>query len=330
MSQNILSANTPNVIEKVKYGDVKVASTGMKTIPILNVNNNMNVRMSTPLIRCYGINENDFEGNGNVKYDMSIQFQDNNNTRTFLDNMIAYENKIKEDAIKYSKEWFGKSKMSPEVVDALWSPMLKYPKNKETGEPDMTRLPTLKIKIPFWEGKCKANIYNTRKELVYPVNSDDDEEEPQLSSFITKQSHVMLIIQSGGIWCANGKFGTTGGIWCANGKFGTTWRLHQCMVEDTEEEGCLIVEDTEEEGCLIQVSNDDLKQFRNVSSEPKPTQAEDSDDEENTEVPSVTSGGPEDVAAEEPVSEVSAEEPVSEVTEEPKKKRTVRKKKETN
>ena len=306
MSQNILSANTPNVIEKVKYGDVKVASTGMKTIPILNVNNNMNVRMSTPLIRCYGINENDFEGNGNVKYDMSIQFQDNNNTRTFLDNMIAYENKIKEDAIKYSKEWFGKSKMSPEVVDALWSPMLKYPKNKETGEPDMTRLPTLKIKIPFWEGKCKANIYNTRKELVYPVNSDDDEEEPQLSSFITKQSHVMLIIQSGGIWCANGKFGTT-------------WRLHQCMVEDTEEEGC-----------LIQVSNDDLKQFRNVSSEPKPTQAEDSDDEEeNTEVPSVTSGGAEDVAAEEPVSEVSAEEPVTEVTEEPKKKRTVRKKKET-
>ena len=306
MSQNILNANSNNIIEKIKYGDVKVASTGMKTIPILNVNNNMNARISTPLIRCYGVNENDFEGNGVVKYYMSIQFQDNNNTRKFLDNMIAYENKIKEDAIKYSKEWFGKSKMSPEVVDALWSPMLKYPKNKETGEPDMTRLPTLKIKIPFWEGKCKANIYNTRKELVYPVNSDDEEEAP-LSSFITKQSHVMLIIQSGGIWCANGKFGTT-------------WRLHQCMVEDTEEEGC-----------LIQLSDDDFQQFRNVSNESKPTQAEDSDEEEeNTDIPSVTSGGAEDVSSEDNTGDFNAEEPTSDiVAEEPKKKRTVRKKKET-
>ena len=47
MSQNILNVNTPDVINKLKYGDVKVASTGMKTIPILNTNNNMNVRMNT-------------------------------------------------------------------------------------------------------------------------------------------------------------------------------------------------------------------------------------------------------------------------------------------
>lgn len=304
MSQNILNVNTPDVINKLKYGDVKVASTGMKTIPILNTNNNMNVRMNTPLIRCYGINENDFEGNGNVKYDMSIQFQDNNNTETFLKNMIAYENKIKEDALKYSKEWFGKSKMSSEVVDALWSPMLKYPKNKETGEPDMSRLPTLKVKIPFWEGKCKATIYNTRKELIYPLN-DEPEEEIQLSSLITKQSHVMLIIQSGGIWCANGKFGTT-------------WRLHQCMVEDNEEEGC-----------LIQVDEASLKQFRSSQpSEPKVTHAEDSDDEEET--PIMVDN--DDAAAEEPaVEEPAVEEPVEEAPEElgeePKKKRTVRKKK---
>ena len=298
MAQNILSANTLNIIEQVKYGDVKVASTGMKTIPILNVNNNMNVRMSTPLIRCYGINETDYEGNGNVKYDMSIQFQDNNNTRTFLENMIAYENKIKEDAIKYSKEWFGKSKMSPEVVDALWSPMLKYPKNKETGEPDMSRLPTLKIKIPFWEGKCKASIYNTRKELIYPL-AEGEEEEVQLSSLVTKQSHVMLIIQSGGIWCANGKFGTT-------------WRLHQCMVEDNEEEGC-----------LIHVDEESLKQFRSTSAtQQKPTEAVDSDDEgEAAEEPS-------SVAAEEPHQEPEpTETPAEESVEEPKKKKTVREKK---
>ena len=44
------------------------------------------------------------------------------------------EAQIKADAIANSKDWFNKSKMSAEVVDALWSPMLKYPKNQATGE----------------------------------------------------------------------------------------------------------------------------------------------------------------------------------------------------
>ena len=56
--------------------------------------------------------------------------------------MQAFEDAIKAEAVKNSKDWFGKASMSPEVVDALWTPMLKYPKNKETGEPDYDRAPT--------------------------------------------------------------------------------------------------------------------------------------------------------------------------------------------
>ena len=40
--------------------------------------------------------------------------------------------------LRIAKKWFGK-KMSREVVDALMYPMLKHPKDKETGEPDLTR-----------------------------------------------------------------------------------------------------------------------------------------------------------------------------------------------
>ena len=73
----------------------------------------------------------------------------------FLDSMKAFEQKIKDDALKNSKEWFGKSKMSAEVLDALFTPMLKYPKDKDTGEADYDRAPTLRVKIPFWEGEWK-------------------------------------------------------------------------------------------------------------------------------------------------------------------------------
>ena len=50
-------------------------------------------------------------------------------TVSFLNNLTDLENMIKADAVKNSKDWFNKGKMTPEVVDALWSPMLKYPKN---------------------------------------------------------------------------------------------------------------------------------------------------------------------------------------------------------
>ena len=45
--------------------------------------------------------------------------------------MQEFEQKIKNDAIVNSKEWLGKTKTEPAVVEALWNPMLKYPKNKE-------------------------------------------------------------------------------------------------------------------------------------------------------------------------------------------------------
>ena len=46
-------------------------------------------------------------------------------------------------------------KMTKEVVEALFYPILKYPKeklgNNQWGDPDYTRNPTMKIKIPYWE-----------------------------------------------------------------------------------------------------------------------------------------------------------------------------------
>jgi hypothetical protein len=34
--------------------------------------------------------------------------------------------------------------MSEDAIDALWTPMFKYPKDKNTGEPDTDRSPTLR------------------------------------------------------------------------------------------------------------------------------------------------------------------------------------------
>ena len=144
----------------VLYTKPKINSNGGKSVGILNANTKKGFYLSTPLMLTWGVNENDFDGTGKKSYDMALQFPNDeyhtDNTRAFLKNMVELEAKFKADAIKNSKEWMNKPKLSADVVDALWSPMLKYPKNKDTGEFDYERSPTLKVKVPFWEGEFKT------------------------------------------------------------------------------------------------------------------------------------------------------------------------------
>jgi hypothetical protein len=109
---------------------------------------------------------------------------------------------IKEQACLNSKAWFGKVQ-SAEVVDAFWTPILKYPKDKSTGEPDHSKSPTLRVKIPFWDGQFKCEIYNVQRELIFPKAGVN------ILDVVPKGSEVKVMLQCGGIWFAGGKFGVT-------------------------------------------------------------------------------------------------------------------------
>jgi hypothetical protein len=168
----------------------------------------------------WGVNDFTDDKTGKVSYDLALQFPNEGfetpATKKFIANMAAFEKKIKEDAIANSKEWFSKPKMTADAVDALWTPVLKYPKNKDTLEADMTRAPTLKVKLPFWDNTWKElELYDTDMQPIFP-----DPMNPALSpkDLIAKGSHIAVSIQCGGIWFANGKFGVT-------------WKLFQAIVK---------------------------------------------------------------------------------------------------
>ena len=216
---SILSGVDLNVASDYIYTKAKVNSNGRKSIGILNNESKKSLYISTPLMLTWGVNTYNDEKTGEVQsYDFALQFPNdeynNPECSAFLKNMQALEQKIKEDAVANSKDWLNKNKLVPEAVDALWSPMLKYPKDKNTNEPDYSRPPTLKVKIPYWEGEFKnIELYNDKKELVFP--NDDD---IQINEFLVKGSNIATIIQCGGIWVANGKFGVT-------------WKLFQAVVK---------------------------------------------------------------------------------------------------
>ena len=188
------------------YGKATANKSGQgKSVAILGPNRKP-IYLSTPLMLTWGLNENDFDGR--KSYDMALQFPSENypnaEASAFLDNLEQLEEKILNDAVINSKEWFNKPNQPRVVVEALYTRFMKRRKDPNTMEPDMTAAPTLRVKIPFWEGKHNIELYDENQHQIYP---NDEGHTPM--DLVQKGSNVALIIQCGGIWFAGGKFGVT-------------------------------------------------------------------------------------------------------------------------
>lgn len=248
------------------YTQAKVLSSGGKSVGIINNNAKKVLTLSTPLMTTWGLS--DYEGN--QKYEFSLQYPteeyNDDEVESFLTNMKAFEDQVKTDAIKNSMSWFGKKTMSKEVVDALWSPMLKYSKfpkgHMNEGEFDYDKPPRLQVKVPCYDGIWKAELYDDVQTRLFPnVN------EPTVTplDFITKGSKVATLIQCGGIWFANGKFGVT-------------WKLVQAVIKPRE---------TLFGRCHIALSTADkerLKVAEEVEQDLQDVAVESDDEEEEVEV----------------------------------------------
>jgi hypothetical protein len=200
------------------YTKPKANAAGGKSVGIINTATRKSLHLQTPLMMTWGANT--YENPNGNSYDISLQFPrdefSNKATQDLLTMFQQFEEKVKQDAQTYSRDWFGKATMSREVIDALWSPMLKYPKNQVTMEPDTTRPPTLKLKLPAWGGAFKFELFDTQNNILIP---NEDGVTP--IELIPKGSEIACIIQCGGIWFANGKFGVT-------------WKLFQGVVKPTQ------------------------------------------------------------------------------------------------
>ena len=120
---------------QLTFSKPKVTATGGKSVNIINSASKKGLYLTTPLMLTWGMNENDYDGNGKKTYDMSLQFPNPDYETpeqvTFLEKMRAFEQHIFKCATTtHCKEWFNKAKMTEEVAEALFSPMLKYPKTR--------------------------------------------------------------------------------------------------------------------------------------------------------------------------------------------------------
>ena len=217
-AQSLLLNGTDFTVDDVVIGKPRANKAGGKSVPILAKESGQALLVTTPLLLTWGANENSDDQSGRKWYDMSLQFPkdgyETENTRKFLSNMQALEEHIKNAACTtHCKDWFNKANVERVVVDALYTPMLRYPRDPATGEADLTRSPTIRVKLDYWDDKFTCELYDPNNQLLFPVDGG-----PSPVDLITKGSQVATILKCGGVWLANGKFGVT-------------WRLEQAVVQ---------------------------------------------------------------------------------------------------
>ena len=244
MAHELITSFSDFSVSSMSYGAPRTNARGGKSIKILDARKN-NLILSTPLILTWGAMKMVDDDTGRVNYTLSLQFPNeqysNDSTNAFFEIMKEFEGRILDDSVKHSKEWFGKTKMSREVAEALFTPILKYPKDKATGEPDYSRAPTVRVKIPYWEGKFNTELYDTNSKPIF--NAETDMTGKNFENFIPKASHIVAAIQCNGLWFAAGKFGVT-------------WQLIQAMVRrPVRVQG----------GCFLSLSSTDHQELDKVA-----------------------------------------------------------------
>ena len=203
------------IASKLSFSEVKTNKYGGKSV-WLNYNGGK-FRVQTPRMSLpYGLNEDEIKDQktGEVighKYSINVSFRnmdrenddsltqkDRNNARRlkeFHTMLKAVDKEIMKEGVKQSMPWLKLKKADPKVVEALRNDTIRVSRDKETQEPDGKWPDTLKLKIPFWDGVFKTEVYSENKEEV------------DLKEYLIKGAETASLIECTGIWFAGGKFG---------------------------------------------------------------------------------------------------------------------------
>ena len=302
------------------YSAPKPNPAGGKVVNLYNKHFKESLTISAPLIGSWGAQEvKTLDGQGTGKYTMTLQFSKGQYTTPdadkFLEQMKLVEQKIKQDAMTYSKDWFGKDIKSMDVMDEKFTPMLKYPKiSKGSEERDYSQPPQLTVKLPCWKDVWQTSVFDEDYNPLYVKGKTDSGVTPLdfLRSTSKAPIQVICLIQCAGLWFVG-----------SPAKVSITWNLKQVIVRKPKTSA--ISDDT----CFLTVRPADREALKSLPETELVEQVdnsvsalvEDSDNEEEYKLPP-----PEQVKAPEPV-QAPPSLSVPAVTEEPKKKKVVTKKK---
>jgi hypothetical protein len=165
------------------------------------------VSMSVP----FGLNVADQYGPAEYSVSLSFRGQDSRpEIKEFMDTISKIDELMITEGVKNSRSWF-KSDLKREVIDAFYTPSLKYSKDKDGNV--LSYPPNLKLKL--------RKVNNEFETKFYDVNGSPYKGVP-VEDLLVKNVQVTAIIE-----CA--------GVWFAGSKYGLTWRAKQIAIHKLPE-----------------------------------------------------------------------------------------------
>lgn len=201
-------------INEIKFGAVKTNPSGGKSIYVSHKGNP--IIMQIPEMRCpFGLSKWDKTEKGidgtekdSFKYDLLLGFDGmdgRDSLKSFFSKIDGFDKKLMEQGMENSMNWLGKKISKIEVIEELYTPMVRHSRDKQTGEITDKYPPTFKVTVPYRDGKFQCEVYGA------------DNKEVDLSTINLQGSRATCIMQCTGVWVV-GK------------KFGCSWKLLQAKV----------------------------------------------------------------------------------------------------
>ena len=183
-------------VSKISYSAPRILDNGGKVIYVSYAGKKL--LMQTPEMSApFGVGKWNNDGKSNDKYSLDLSFKGKESRdvlNKFFNGLRALDKKLVQDGLENAQSWFKKTYKSVDVVEALYTPIIKFPKDKN-GEITDKYPPTFKMSLPHDGNAFMCDVYDAAKNLV------------DLANLETKGSRVSAIVQCVGIWIAGTKFG---------------------------------------------------------------------------------------------------------------------------
>lgn len=167
-----------------------------------------------------------------------------------------FDEKVITDGMKNSQSWLRQAKMTRDTAEALYTPIVKVPIDKESGEPTDKYPPSMQFKIVKRDGNVLCKCFDVERNELN-VSNPEEENYVDIAHLLKKGSKVKLVLK-----CA--------GLWIASGKFGCTWQAEQMLVsvppklddfafrsDDEDDEEATEEQDVKTSTTMINSSSDD-------------------------------------------------------------------------
>lgn len=200
-------------VDKIKYSEMKSLDSGAKIMYVNYGDSGNIIYVQTPEMQLQ-FDASFFAESGSSdsgKYSCKVSFsgKENNDKLNNMFTMLSnFDKKLINDAHSNSKKWFNGKNLSKEALEQLYTPMVKFSLDSETGEISDKYPPGFQFKVVKRNGKSLCKFYDSSRELVN-TNDHDKPNYTELDDILKKNTSMSILLQCNGLWFAGGKFGCT-------------------------------------------------------------------------------------------------------------------------